>query len=65
MNEVTSIYKFPAPTTNNVVVSVISFDGGLYGTVDGSGNLTYGDVYTYWSSIGIAPTFRIAEHFAL
>ena len=54
MNEVTSIYKFPAPTTNNVVVSVISFGGGLYGTVDGSGNLTDGDVYTYWSSIGIA-----------
>lgn len=54
MNEITSIYKCPTPTINNVVVAVVSFGGGLYGNVDGSGNLTGGDVHTYWSSIGIA-----------
>jgi len=52
-NEITSIYGFPAPTNNNYVVSVISFGGGLFGNVSGSGILTNGDVQKFWTSIGI------------
>ena len=53
MNHVRSIYDTPSPTTANVVIGVVSFGGGLYGTVDANGVLTNGDVQTYWSSIGI------------
>jgi uncharacterized protein YjdB len=53
MNHVRSIYDTPNPTTANVVIGVVSFGGGLYGTVDSNGVLTNGDVQTYWSSIGI------------
>lgn len=53
MNHVRSIYDTPSPTTANVVIGVVSFGGGLYGTVDSNGVLTNGDVQTYWSSIGI------------
>lgn len=53
MNHVRSIYDTPSPSTANVVIGVVSFGGGLYGTVDSNGVLTNGDVQTYWSSIGI------------
>lgn len=53
MNHVRSIYDTPNPTTANVVIGVLSFGGGLYGTVDANGVLTNGDIQTYWSSIGI------------
>ena len=54
--QIASIYKFPAPNpTIPVVVAVISFGGGLFGTVNPStGALTGGDVQAYWTSLGIA-----------
>lgn len=56
-NNVAYIYKFPSPTQVPVTVSLISFGGGLFGTVSPSGVLTDGDVQAYWKSIGI-PTFN-------
>jgi uncharacterized protein YjdB len=55
MTELRSIYKIPAPIPSGYVVGVVSFGGGLYGTVDSQGVLTNGDVQAYWTSIGIAP----------
>jgi len=55
MSQVRSVYNFPTPSTSNYVVGVVSFGGGLYGTVDSRGVLTNGDVQAYWTSIGIAP----------
>jgi kumamolisin len=52
-NEIPIMYNFPVPTTNNYVVAVVSFGGGLYGNVSGSGVLTNGDVQKYWESLGI------------
>jgi len=52
MSQVKSIYNIPnsvAPVT----VAVVSFGGGLYGSVDQNGVLTNGDVQAYWSAIGI------------
>lgn len=54
MNQVRSIYNIPAPIKSNYVVGVVSFGGGLYGSVDSQGVLTNGDVQKYWSSLGIA-----------
>ena len=55
MSHVRSIYQIPTPTASKYVVGVLSFGGGLYGTVDSQGVLTNGDVQAYWTSIGIAP----------
>lgn len=52
MSQVKSVYNIPnsiAPVT----VAVVSFGGGLYGSVDQDGVLTNGDVQAYWSAIGI------------
>jgi subtilase family serine protease len=51
-NELATIYKFPPPT-ENVVVGVVSFGGGLFGNVSAEGVLTGGDVQAYWTSLGI------------
>ena len=53
MSQIASIYNFPAPTPNKYTVGVISFGGGLYGTVSSTGVLTNGDCQKYWSYIGI------------
>jgi uncharacterized protein YjdB len=53
MSEVRSIYQIPNPINTKYVVGVMSFGGGLYGTVDSQGVLTNGDVQSYWTSIGI------------
>lgn len=55
MTQLRSIYQIPEPFASNYVVGVVSFGGGLYGTVDSQGVLTNGDVQAYWTSIGIAP----------
>ena len=55
MSHVRTIYQIPTPTASKYVVGVLSFGGGLYGTVDSQGVLTNGDVQAYWTSIGIAP----------
>ena len=54
MSQLRAIYNFPVPSTSNYVVGVVSFGGGLYGSVDSHGVLTNGDVQSYWTSIGIA-----------
>jgi len=55
--EVASIYGFPAPDPAvNIVIGVVSFGGGLYGTVSAEGLLTNGDVQEYWERhCGIPP----------
>jgi subtilase family serine protease len=55
MTQVRSIYQIPTPNVSKYVIGVMSFGGGLYGTVDSQGVLTNGDVQAYWTSIGIAP----------
>ena len=55
MTQLRSIYQIPDPSASAYVVGVVSFGGGLYGTVDSQGVLTNGDVQAYWTSIGIAP----------
>jgi kumamolisin len=55
MNQVRTIYNIPAPVKSSYVIGVISFGGGLYGTVDSQGVLTNGDVQKYWTGLGIAP----------
>ena len=62
--EYASIYGFPAPDPSaKIVVGVVSFGGGLVGTVDANGILTSGDVQSYWSYLGIPagsmPTVKI------
>jgi uncharacterized protein YjdB len=53
-NQLASIYNFPVPNpATKVVVGVLSFGGGLYGSVGSNGVLTGGDVQQYWNSIGI------------
>ena len=55
-NEVANIYKIPTPTDNNINIAVVSFGGGLYGSLDALGNLTNSDVEKYWLSLGISPS---------
>ena len=50
--QIAKMYNIPAPTANPVVVGVISFGGGLYGTLT-NGVLSNGDVQNYWTSLGI------------
>ena len=55
-NELASIYNFPAPSfTTNKNIAVVSFGGGLYGSVSPTGVLTNGDCQAYWQAIGISP----------
>jgi len=56
MNQLRAIYNYPIPNIPKYVVGVVSFGGGLYGSVDSRGVLTNGDVQAYWTSIGIAPS---------
>ena len=50
--ELGQIYGFPAPDPSvNIVVGVVSFGGGLFGSVDAEGLLTSGDVIDYWTQI--------------
>lgn len=54
MNQIKSIYNIPNPNPSTpVCVGVVSFGGGLYGTVAANGILTGGDIQAYWSAIGI------------
>lgn len=55
MTQLRSIYNLPSPKSGPYVVGIVSFGGGLYGTVDSQGVLTNGDIQTYWTSIGITP----------
>lgn len=51
--QMATIYGFPAPNTSiSNVVGVMSFGGGLYGSIDANGFLTKGDVQKYWAYEG-------------
>lgn len=55
-DEYATIYNMPTPTlTSNINIAVVSFGGGLYGTLAGDGTLTNSDCHSYWASIGILP----------
>ena len=52
--ELATIYNFPSPNPDtNLVIGVISFGGGLIGTVSPSGVLTEGDCQKHWAYLGI------------
>jgi uncharacterized protein YjdB len=54
--QIATIYGFSEPQPNIVnVIGIISFGGGLFGSIDENGILTNSDVQTYWASIGISP----------
>jgi uncharacterized protein YjdB len=53
-SDMAKIYGFPSPSSEKVVVGVISLGGGLFGSLDSSGILTNGDVQNYWLSQGIS-----------
>lgn len=49
-----SIYGFPTPPPSlSTVIAVVSFGGGLYGSVAPDGSIAASDCTTYWSNIGI------------
>jgi len=52
-NNLASIYDFPPSYPGPYVIGVVSFGGGLYGSVDAEGVLTGGDVQAYWNYLGI------------
>ena len=52
--ELAAIYNFPSPNlTDNLVIGVVSFGGGLIGSVSSSGVLTNGDCQKHWAYLGI------------
>ena len=57
------IYKCPPPPTKKTSIAIVSFGGGLYGTIDSNGILTNGDCQAYWAWQGIAssnfPTVQV------
>lgn len=54
-SQLASIYQFPTPNISiNKVVAVVSFGGGLYGSLNATSKvLTNGDVQQYWKYQGI------------
>jgi subtilase family serine protease len=49
-SQLARIYGFPPPNTSiSTVVGVMSFGGGLYGTIDKNGVLTGGDLQKIWA----------------
>ena len=54
--ELSTIYNFPTPNlATKTVVGVLSFGGGLVGSVSAAGVLTGGDVQAHWAYLGISP----------
>jgi uncharacterized protein YjdB len=52
--ELAAIYNFPSPNlTDTLVIGVVSFGGGMVGTVSPSGVLTNGDCQKHWAYLGI------------
>jgi hypothetical protein len=52
--EIARVYNIPSANQSvNVTVGVLSFGGGVYGTIDANGILTDGDIQEYWTGIGI------------
>jgi subtilase family serine protease len=56
-NEYASIYNMPSPNlTSDINVAVVSFGGGLFGSLSNSGILTNSDCSSYWQYLGIPST---------
>jgi uncharacterized protein YjdB len=54
--QLSTIYNFPKPNlSTKTVVGVLSFGGGLVGSVSSAGVLTGGDVQSHWAYLGISP----------
>ena len=55
LTQIATIYGFPAPSPsmNPITIGVVSFGGGLIGTLT-NGVLTNGDPQKHWTSLGIA-----------
>lgn len=54
--ELSTIYNFPTPNlSTKTVVGVLSFGGGIVGSVSAAGVLTDGDVQAHWAYLGISP----------
>jgi len=53
--QLSAIYNYPSVPTAPNVIGVISFGGGLMGTVSPEGILTNGDVQKHWTYLGISP----------
>lgn len=52
--QLSSIYKYPKPNESiSKVVAVLSFGGGVTGTVSPTGVLTGGDIQAHWTYLGI------------
>ena len=59
LNQYRSMYNYPAAgLIEPITVAVLSFGGGLFGSVSASGILTDGDVQAQWTSLGM-PTVKI------
>ena len=68
MNDINTIYNVPDTNlTSPVVIGVVSFGGGLYGTVNSTGVLENGvatnggiltnsHIHAYWTALGIPPS---------
>jgi kumamolisin len=56
-----TIYNYPTPSfSNELVVGVISFGGGVYGNIDENGYLTNGDIEQYLTDLNLPiPTIII------
>jgi kumamolisin len=52
VRELASIYKFPEYKSTSAVIFILSFGGGIYGTITNN-ILIDGDVQKYWNSQGI------------
>ena len=62
LNQYRSIYNFPPPSiTSPLTVAVLSFGGGIFGSISPSGVLSGGDVQAQWASLGMTsmPTVNI------
>ena len=55
--EIKKIYNFPSIDLSvKKCIGVVSFGGGLYGTLQNNGVLINGDVQEYWTLMGISPS---------
>ena len=60
--QLASIYSFPVYAQSDAVVAIISFGGGIYGTIEND-ILTNGDVQQYWTYQGITSMSTVKVFF--
>jgi len=62
VKQLAAIYNFPLYTMSDSVVAIISFGGGIYGTINNN-ILTNGDVQKYWEYQGITKMSNVYVFF--